>query len=77
MEQGPPTWRLQITGGPTDREGLLASALQAAHACIDKFGSDVAKAEERNAAEQERLWEAWRRFHEVLENSREAGLSSS
>ena len=54
------------------RGGLLASALQAAHACIDKFGADVAQAEERNAAEWMRIEGAWRRFHEALEDSREA-----
>ena len=55
-----------------DRDGSLASALQAAHAWIDRLGSDVAKAEERNTAERERLEGAWRIFHETVENCREA-----
>jgi hypothetical protein len=61
-----------VVGRPTGGEPRSATAIQAAHRCLDKLGADLAAAEEELDVERTRLAEAWSKLHEVVENSRKA-----
>jgi hypothetical protein len=64
------SWALEVVGRPTGGEPRCATAIQAAHRCLDRLGVDLAAEEEWLDVEHARLMEAWGKLHEVVENSR-------